>query len=71
MFPVENEVYKYHFVNSMQYLQGEIYFSASKLVKKSTYIGKHAKGPMEDATPKLELSVVDGMSSIPAWGVWQ
>jgi hypothetical protein len=26
---------------------------------------------LDDDTPKLGASVVQGMSSIPAWGVWQ
>jgi hypothetical protein len=69
MFPVENEVYKYHFVDSMLFLQGEIYLSVCKLVKKSDYIVKHAKSLLDDDTPKLGASVVQGMSSIPAWGV--
>lgn len=53
----------------MVFLQREIYFSASELVRKSTYIGQHAKDLLEDDTPMLEVSVVDGTSSIPAWGV--
>lgn len=53
----------------MVFLRREIYFSASELVKKSTYIGQHAKDLLQDDTPMLGVSVVDVMASLPAWGV--